>query len=154
MFCRHVFGNISCGFRGISRFLGNFAGFRGNTWISRVRDRAKYQKPCFILPLCSKILFLSIFTVSSVYSITIHCKWKLDKCAIAYTTLVPSIQAKIPSTWKYSISVALVLDYLIQSINAISIVLIEELKDTLKKDTIYDAEQSMELKSDNLPGLT
>ena len=33
MFCRHVFGNIS-------------GGFRGNTWISRVRDRAKYQKPC------------------------------------------------------------------------------------------------------------
>ena len=30
MFCRHVFGNISGGFRGISR----------------VRDRAKYQKPC------------------------------------------------------------------------------------------------------------
>ena len=30
MFCRHVFGNISSGFRGISR----------------VRDRAKYQKPC------------------------------------------------------------------------------------------------------------
>ena len=46
MFCRHVFGNISCGFRGISRFLGNFVGFRGNAWISRVRDRAKYQKPC------------------------------------------------------------------------------------------------------------
>ena len=28
MFCRHVFGNISGGFRGISRFLGNFAGPR------------------------------------------------------------------------------------------------------------------------------
>ena len=27
-------------------FGGNFAGFRGNTWISRVRDRVKYQKPC------------------------------------------------------------------------------------------------------------
>ena len=48
MFCWYVFGNISGGFRGISHFLGNFAGFRGNTWISRVRDRdrAKYQKPC------------------------------------------------------------------------------------------------------------
>ena len=46
MFCWHVFGNISGGFRGISRFFGNFAGFRGNTWISRVHDRAKYQKPC------------------------------------------------------------------------------------------------------------
>ena len=34
MFCRHVFGNIS-------------GGFRGNTWISRVRDRVKYQKPCW-----------------------------------------------------------------------------------------------------------
>ena len=36
MFCRHVFGNISGRFCGISRFLG----------ISQVRDRAKYQKPC------------------------------------------------------------------------------------------------------------
>ena len=36
MFCRHVFGNISRGFRGISRFGGNFAGFRGYTWISHV----------------------------------------------------------------------------------------------------------------------
>ena len=45
MFCRHIFGNISGGFRGISCFFGNFAGFRGNTWISRARDRAKYQKP-------------------------------------------------------------------------------------------------------------
>ena len=26
-------------------FLADFAVFRGNTWISRVRDRAKYQKP-------------------------------------------------------------------------------------------------------------
>ena len=30
MFCRHAFGNISGGFRGISCFFGNFAGFRGN----------------------------------------------------------------------------------------------------------------------------
>ena len=28
MFCRHVFGNISGGFRGFSRFFGNFAGPR------------------------------------------------------------------------------------------------------------------------------
>ena len=28
MFCRHIFGNISGGFRGISRFFGNFAGPR------------------------------------------------------------------------------------------------------------------------------
>ena len=27
-------------------FLADFAVFRGSTWISRVRDRAKYQKPC------------------------------------------------------------------------------------------------------------
>ena len=30
----------------------------------------------------------------------------------------------------------------------------EELKDAMKKDTIYDSEQSMEAKPDNLPGLT
>ena len=29
------------------RFLPNFAGFRRFTWISRLRDRAKNQKPCF-----------------------------------------------------------------------------------------------------------
>ena len=51
MFCRHVFGNISGGFGGTSRFFGNFAGFRGNTWISRVRDCAKYQKPCLLYTL-------------------------------------------------------------------------------------------------------
>ena len=28
MFCRHVFGNISGGFRGISLFFGNFVGPR------------------------------------------------------------------------------------------------------------------------------
>ena len=96
-------------------------------------------------PACSKILFLFIFTV---YAITIQCKWKLDKCAIVYNTLLPK------SRLTYSIIVALVLDFLIQSINAISIALIEELKDVLKKDTIYDSEQSVEVKSDNLPGLT
>ena len=49
---------------------------------------------------------------------------------------------------------ALVLDFLIQSINAISIALVEELKDKLKIDTIYDPEQSMEVKSETVPGLT
>ena len=60
--------------------------------------------------------------------------------------------AKIPSNI-FPI-VALVLDFLIQSINAISIALIEELKEGLKKDIIYDSEQSMEVTSDSLPGLT
>ena len=55
MSCQHVFGNISGGFRGISCFLGNFAGFHGNTWISRVRDRAKYQKPCLNEQSCDTL---------------------------------------------------------------------------------------------------
>ena len=42
---RHVFGNMSGGFRGISRFFFIFAGFPGNTSILQVRDRTKYQKP-------------------------------------------------------------------------------------------------------------
>ena len=42
----------------------------------------------------------------------------------------------------------------VQSINAVSIALTEELKDALKIDTIYDPEQSMEVKSETLPGLT
>ena len=44
MLCRHVFGKISSEFRGFSRVFVNFAGFRGFTWNSRLRDRAKYQK--------------------------------------------------------------------------------------------------------------
>ena len=50
MFCRHVFGNISGGFHGISRFFG----------ISRVRDRAKYQKPC-IGNVIGDLLYFSDF---------------------------------------------------------------------------------------------
>ena len=45
MLYRHVFDKISTEFRGIFRVFVNFAGFRGFTWISRLRDRAKYQKP-------------------------------------------------------------------------------------------------------------
>ena len=53
MSCQQVFGNISGEFRSISRFGGNFGGFRGNTWISRVHDRTKYQKPCYLnLDIC------------------------------------------------------------------------------------------------------
>ena len=36
---------ICCTDMYLIRFLPNFAGFRGFTWISRLRDRAKYQKP-------------------------------------------------------------------------------------------------------------
>ena len=37
----------------------------------------------------------------------------------------------------------------IQSINAISIAQIEELEGTLKRNTVYDSEQSMEVKFEN-----
>ena len=43
---RHVFDKISTEFCGILRVFVNFAGFCGFTWISGLRDRAKYQKPC------------------------------------------------------------------------------------------------------------
>ena len=48
MLYRQVFGRIFNEFRGITRFFVNFAGFRGYTRISRLRDRAKYQKPWYI----------------------------------------------------------------------------------------------------------
>ena len=48
MLYRHVFDKISTEFRGIFRVFVNFAGFCGFTWISRLPDHAKYQKPCFI----------------------------------------------------------------------------------------------------------
>ena len=59
MFCRHVFGFISGGFHGISHFWGNFAGFCGNIWISRVRDRAKYQKPWLLSASGKGVMIIS-----------------------------------------------------------------------------------------------
>ena len=44
MFCRHVFGNISGGFRGISRFWGDLAEipeFRGSATARNIRSPAK-----------------------------------------------------------------------------------------------------------------
>ena len=46
MLYRHVFDKISTEFRSIFRVFVNFVGFREFTWISRLRDRVKYQKPC------------------------------------------------------------------------------------------------------------
>ena len=43
-------------------YFGNFVGFRGNTQISRVRDRAKYQKPCLV----DKIALLKLFNDLSI----------------------------------------------------------------------------------------
>ena len=54
--------------RGISRFLGNFAGFRGNTWNSRVRDRAKYQKPCYSNQENYMYIYLSLQLLIGFYS--------------------------------------------------------------------------------------
>ena len=45
MLYRHVFNKISTKFCGTSRVFVNFAGFRGFTRISWLRDRTKYQKP-------------------------------------------------------------------------------------------------------------
>ena len=47
MFYRHVFDKISTEFRRIFRVFVNFAVFQGFTWISQLRDCAKYQKPCY-----------------------------------------------------------------------------------------------------------
>ena len=49
MLYRHVFDKISTKFHGIFCVFVNFAGFRGFTGISRLRDRAKYQKPCVLV---------------------------------------------------------------------------------------------------------
>ena len=43
-------------------YFGNFAGFRGNTWILRVRDRAKYHKPCLV----DKIALLKLLNALSI----------------------------------------------------------------------------------------
>ena len=43
----HVFDKISGEFGGILHVFVNFAGFHGFTWISWLRDHAKYQKPWY-----------------------------------------------------------------------------------------------------------
>ena len=43
---RPAFDIISNELRGIVRFLVNFEGFRGFTWISQLCESPKYQKPC------------------------------------------------------------------------------------------------------------
>ena len=77
--CRHVFGEISHEFRGISRVLVNFAGFRGFSWNSRLRDRTKYQInelrmnsycPFLFSILCSWYNFMLSFQDASALSIT------------------------------------------------------------------------------------
>jgi len=73
MLYRHVFDKSSTEFRGIFRVFVNFAGFRGFTWISRLRDRAKYQKPLLggqflrnvswsVVPCCSCVIVLDAWT--------------------------------------------------------------------------------------------
>ena len=54
MLYRHLFDKIFTKFRGILRVFVNFAGFRGFTWISRLRDSAKYQKPCKVENVTSR----------------------------------------------------------------------------------------------------
>ena len=50
MWYRYVFDKICTEFCSIFRVFVNFAGFRGFTLISHLRDRAKYQKPCLKEP--------------------------------------------------------------------------------------------------------
>ena len=69
MLCRHVFGKISSEFRWISRVFVNFAGFRRFTWNSRLRDRAKYQKPCIKASLFSRVSMNKSRVVASVRQI-------------------------------------------------------------------------------------
>ena len=46
MLYRHVFDKVSTEFHSIFHVFVNFVGFCGFAWISRLRNRAKYQKPC------------------------------------------------------------------------------------------------------------
>ena len=54
MFCRHVFGNISGGFCGISRFFGNFAGPRPH----EISEALLYAYSVILLPLRPASLML------------------------------------------------------------------------------------------------
>ena len=44
-----VFDKISTEFRFIFRVFVNFTGFLRFTWILRLHDHAKYQKPCLVV---------------------------------------------------------------------------------------------------------
>ena len=73
MLYKHVFDKISTKFCGIFCVFVNFAVFRGFTWISRLRDRAKYQKPCSLLVVL--VLFprtlLAIHEVLTTFATTL-----------------------------------------------------------------------------------
>ena len=62
MFCRQVFGNISCGFRGISRFWGNFAGFRGSATARNIRSPV-YNSRCEMSHLLSPKHTMGVFNL-------------------------------------------------------------------------------------------
>ena len=56
MLYRHLFDKIFTKFPGILRVFMDFAGFRGFTGISRLRDRAKCQKPCKVENVTSRLV--------------------------------------------------------------------------------------------------
>ena len=51
MFCRHVFGNISGGFRGISCFLGKFAGPRPRELSEALTSTSDFTCVLFLRPV-------------------------------------------------------------------------------------------------------
>ena len=77
MLYRHVFDKISTEFRGSFRVFVNFAGFRGFTWISWLRDRAKYQKLClsfatnFVWRKCINVCWRKIYLLVQIINFTV-----------------------------------------------------------------------------------
>ena len=57
---RHVFHKISTEFRRILCVFVNFTGFHRFTWILRLCNRAKYQKPCPLFPSPDTFVFFCV----------------------------------------------------------------------------------------------
>ena len=74
------------------RFLPNFAVFFVFLWISRLRDRAKYQKPCSLLV----VLVLFPRTLLAIHEVLTRFATTLDMMFIC-TTMVLA-EAELPKT--------------------------------------------------------
>ena len=75
MFCRHVFGNISGRFRGISRFFGNFAGPRPR----EISEALNYKRTVKSILLIKKFLGLAEMTFGLVYAALSLPEWQAVK---------------------------------------------------------------------------
>ena len=96
MFCRHVFGNISGRFRGISRFFGNFAGPRPR----EISEALNYKRTVKSILLIKKFFGLVEMTFGLVYAGLSLPKWQTVKM----TFFAPCLHRVVRKFWSRRLS--------------------------------------------------